>query len=94
MQLKVRSKNKKEIIGGFFKNMTKNVDEAMLSGQKDKDEFFIERRAFLEDYHNKIKETTKRSEALSTATNALSVDYMQVNKSKIRIFVEFHFYEF
>lgn len=74
--------------------MTKNVDEAMLSGQKDKDEFFIERRAFLEDYHNKIKETTKRSEALSTATNALSVDYMQVNKSKIRIFVEFHFYEF
>ena len=58
--------------------MTKNVDEAMLSGQKDQDEFFIERKSFLEDYHNKIRETTRRSEALSQSTNALSVDYMQV----------------
>ncbi|XP_063683546.1 sorting nexin-6-like isoform X2 [Bolinopsis microptera] len=76
--LKVRSKNKKEIIGGFFKSMTKNVDEALLSGQKDKDEFFIERRTFLEDYHLRIKETTKKSESLSASTNGLSFDYMQV----------------
>lgn len=58
--------------------MTKNVDEALLSGQKDKDEVFIERRTFLEDYHNRIKETTKKSELLSASTNGLSVDYMQV----------------
>ena len=58
--------------------MTKNVDEALLSGQKDKDEFFIERRTFLEDYHLRIKETTKKSESLSASTNGLSVDYMQV----------------
>ena len=58
--------------------MTKNVDEALLSGQKDKDDVFIERRAFLEDYHNRIKVTTKQSEQLSASTNGLSVDYMQV----------------
>lgn len=76
--LKVRSKNKKELIGGFFKNMTKNVDEALLSSQKDRDEFFIERRTFLDDYHTRIRETTRQTEQLSESTNAISVDYMQL----------------
>jgi len=76
--LKVRAKNKKELIGGFFKSMTKSVDEVLLSSQKDTDEYFIQKRVFLEDYHNKIKETTKKSELLSESTKALSQDYMQI----------------
>lgn len=76
--LKVRSKNKKELIGGFFKSMTKSVDEALLGSQKDVDEYFIERRGFLEEYHNRIKETTKKSELSAAAASSLSLDYMQV----------------
>ena len=48
------------------------------AAQKDKDEFFIERRTFLDDYHTRIRETTSKTEQLSESTNAISVDYMQV----------------
>lgn len=34
MQLNVRSKNKKERLGGLFKGLAKGVDEVLLSGQK------------------------------------------------------------
>lgn len=64
-QLSVRQKNKKEKLGGFFKNLTKSADEVLLSGQKDVDDFFEQEKTFLVEYHNRIKDATIKSDKMT-----------------------------
>ncbi|KXJ19152.1 sorting nexin-6 [Exaiptasia diaphana] len=64
-ELNVRGKNKKEKLGGLFKGLAKGVDEALLSSQKDVDEFFESEKKFLVEYHNKLKDSTRKGDHMT-----------------------------
>lgn len=58
-------KNLKEKTTGFLKNWSQKADEKlMLSGQRDVDEFFEKERGFLDEYYNRIREATNRSDKM------------------------------
>lgn len=62
-ELNVRGKNKKELISGFFKNITKTADEnILLAGQKDTDDFFEHEKSFITEYHSRIKDCTTKAD--------------------------------
>ena len=61
----MRGKNKKEKLGGFFSRITKSVDESLLSGQKDVDDFFEAEKVFLIEYHAKIKDATTKADKMT-----------------------------
>lgn len=63
--LNVRSKNKKERLGGLFKGLAKGVDEVLLSGQKDVDEFFETEKKFLVEYNMKLKDATRQADRMT-----------------------------
>ncbi|PVD26602.1 hypothetical protein C0Q70_14279 [Pomacea canaliculata] len=63
--LSVRGKNKKEKLGGFFKNLSKSVDETLLSGQKDIDDMFENEKQFLIEYHAKIRDATLKADRMT-----------------------------
>lgn len=60
--LSVRSRNKKELVGSFFKRFTQSADEVLLSGQKDVDDFYEREKNYLLEYFTNIKEATARSD--------------------------------
>ncbi|CAD6186659.1 unnamed protein product [Caenorhabditis auriculariae] len=62
--LSVRGKNKKEVVGSFWKRVTQSADEVLLSGQKDIDEFFEKEKNYLIEYSTHIKEAAARSEKM------------------------------
>ena len=53
LQLSVRSKNTKEKLGSLFKGFSKSIDESMLKGHKDVDQWFENEKKFLTEYHVK-----------------------------------------
>jgi len=53
LQLSVRSKNTKEKLGSLFKGFSKSIDESLLKGHKDVDQWFETEKKFLDDYHVK-----------------------------------------
>ncbi|XP_065832690.1 sorting nexin-6-like isoform X2 [Oscarella lobularis] len=58
-ELNVRGKNKKERFGSLWKDLTKSVDEALISGHKDSDEFFEHEKSFLIEYHKRVRESAR-----------------------------------
>ncbi|XP_031304342.1 sorting nexin-32 isoform X1 [Camelus dromedarius] len=57
--LRVRGKNRKELLGGFLRNIVKSADEALItgmSGLKEVDDFFEHERTFLLEYHIRIQD--------------------------------------
>ncbi|XP_022447144.1 sorting nexin-32 isoform X2 [Delphinapterus leucas] len=57
--LSVRGKNRKELLGGFLRNIVKSADEALItgmSGLKEVDDFFEHERTFLLEYHTRIRD--------------------------------------
>lgn len=80
-ELNVRGKNKKERLGGLFKSMTKGVDEMLLSGQKDVDEFFENEKKFLVEYHNKLKDGTRQSERMTRSHKGVADTFIKISSS-------------
>lgn len=65
LQLSVRGKNKKEIVGSFWKRFTQSADEVLLSGQRDVDDFFEHERNYLVEYHAHIKDATSKADRIA-----------------------------
>lgn len=64
-ELSVRSKNRKERLSGFFKTVSLQADEVLLSTQKDTDEFFEHQRQFLMSYFVQIKDATTKADKMT-----------------------------
>ncbi|XP_062503796.1 sorting nexin-6-like [Corticium candelabrum] len=64
-ELSVRGKNKKEKLGSLWKDLTKSVDEALIGGHKDSDEFFEHERVFLVEYNKRVKEAAVRCDRMA-----------------------------
>ncbi|KAB0407495.1 hypothetical protein E2I00_007669, partial [Balaenoptera physalus] len=63
--LSVRGKNRKELLGGFLRNIVKSADEALItgmSGLKEVDDFFEHERTFLLEYHTRIRDACLRAD--------------------------------
>uniref|UniRef100_A0A452U1Q1 Sorting nexin 32 n=1 Tax=Ursus maritimus TaxID=29073 RepID=A0A452U1Q1_URSMA len=63
--LSVRGKNRKELLGGFLRNIVKSADEALItsmSGLKEVDDFFEHERTFLLEYHSRIRDACLRAD--------------------------------
>uniref|UniRef100_A0A914EJ83 PX domain-containing protein n=1 Tax=Acrobeloides nanus TaxID=290746 RepID=A0A914EJ83_9BILA len=61
-ELAVRGRNKKEVVGSFFKRFTQSADEVLLSGQKDVDDFFEREKNYIVEYHSHIKDTMNKAD--------------------------------
>nr|KAG5687172.1 hypothetical protein BaRGS_033059 [Batillaria attramentaria] len=83
--LSVRGKNKKEKLGGFFKSLTKSVDESLLSGQKDVDDFFENEKQFLVEYHAKIKDATQKSDKMTKVHKNVADSYIQISTGLVQL---------
>ncbi|XP_076442278.1 sorting nexin-6-like [Babylonia areolata] len=77
--LSIRGKNKKEKLGGFFNRLSKTVDEQLLSGQKDVDDFFEQEKHFLVAYHSKLKDATARSDKMTRIHKNMADSYIQIS---------------
>lgn len=78
-ELSVRGKNKKEKLGGFIKGFAKGVDEALLSSQKDADEFFEGEKKFLVEYHSKLRDATKQSDRMTKSHKLVADCYIKIS---------------
>ncbi|XP_041352719.1 sorting nexin-6-like isoform X2 [Gigantopelta aegis] len=83
--LSVRGKNKKEKLGGFFKSITKTADEALLSSQKDVDEFFESEKVFLIDYHVKIRDATLKGDRMTKNRKSVADTYIQISSGLVQL---------
>ncbi|XP_051901115.1 sorting nexin-32-like isoform X1 [Pristis pectinata] len=82
--LSVRGKNKKEILGGFLKNIVKSADEALItgiSGIKEVDEFFEHERTFLIEYHNRVKDATLKADRKTRSHKNVAEDYIPISSA-------------
>ncbi|XP_039247724.1 sorting nexin-6-like [Styela clava] len=81
-ELNVRGKNKKELLSGFFKNITKSADEALiLSGQKDTDDFFEHEKSFITEYHSRIKDATGKSDKFTKTHRQCADDCLTIARN-------------
>ncbi|XP_048381098.1 sorting nexin-32-like isoform X2 [Stegostoma tigrinum] len=83
-ELSVRGKNRKEILGGFLKNIVKTADEALItgiSGIKEVDEFFEHERTFLIEYHNRVKDATLKSDKKTRSHKNVAEDYIPISSA-------------
>ncbi|XP_048586487.1 sorting nexin-6 isoform X2 [Nematostella vectensis] len=78
-ELNVRGKNKKEKLGGLFKGLAKGVDEVLLSGQKDVDEFFESEKKFLVEYHNKLKDSVRKGDVMTRSHKNCADVYIKIS---------------
>uniref|UniRef100_A0A671PHI7 Sorting nexin n=1 Tax=Sinocyclocheilus anshuiensis TaxID=1608454 RepID=A0A671PHI7_9TELE len=62
--LSVRGKNKKEKLEDFFKNVVKSADGVLVAGVKDVDDFFEHEKTFLLEYHNRVKDSSAKSDRM------------------------------
>ncbi|XP_043916826.1 sorting nexin-32 [Protopterus annectens] len=79
--LSVRGKNRKEILGGFLKNIVKSADEVLitgLSGTKEVDEFFEHERTFLVEYHNRVKDACMKVDKMTRSHKNVAEDYIPI----------------
>lgn len=80
--LSVRGKNKKEIFGGFFKNMVKTADEALIastSGLKEVDDFFDHERTFLLEYHVRVKDASMKADRMTRSHKNVAEGYIPIS---------------
>uniref|UniRef100_S4R4U7 Sorting nexin n=1 Tax=Petromyzon marinus TaxID=7757 RepID=S4R4U7_PETMA len=80
-ELNVRGKNKKEMLGGFFRNVVKSADELVVSGVEDIDEFMEHEKVFLVDYHLRIKDATTKADKMTKAHKNIAEDYLHISAS-------------
>ncbi|XP_015677566.1 sorting nexin-6 [Protobothrops mucrosquamatus] len=79
--LSVRGKNKKEKLEDFFKNMVKSADGVIVSGVKDVDDFFEHERTFLVEYHNRVKDSSLKSDKMTRSHKNVADDYNRIGSS-------------
>ncbi|XP_067400187.1 sorting nexin-32 isoform X2 [Emydura macquarii macquarii] len=83
--LSVRGKNRKELLGGFFRNIVKSADEVLItgvSGLKEVDEFFEHERTFLLEYHTRVRDTCLKADRVMRShksTWGLAEDYIPIS---------------
>ncbi|XP_072495238.1 sorting nexin-32 isoform X3 [Notamacropus eugenii] len=80
--LSVRGKNKKELFGGFIRNIVKSADEVLItgvSGLKEVDEFFEHERTFLLEYHTRIRDACLRADRVMRSHKCLAEDYIPIS---------------
>uniref|UniRef100_A0A8D0PJ84 Sorting nexin 32 n=1 Tax=Sus scrofa TaxID=9823 RepID=A0A8D0PJ84_PIG len=80
--LSVRGKNRKELLGGFLRNIVKSADEALItgmSGLKEVDEFFEHERTFLLEYHPRIRDACLRADRVMHSHKCLADDYIPIS---------------
>nr|XP_055170559.1 sorting nexin-32 isoform X5 [Nyctereutes procyonoides] len=80
--LSVRGKNRKELLGGFLRNIVKSADEALItrmSGLKEVDDFFEHERTFLLEYHTRIRDTCLRADRVMYSHKCLADDYIPIS---------------
>ncbi|KAK6107753.1 Sorting nexin-6 N-terminally processed [Brugia pahangi] len=76
--LSVRSRNKKELVGSFWKRLTQSADEVLLSGQKDVDDFFEHERNYLVEYYTHVKEASSRCDRISRLRKNIADSYARI----------------
>ncbi|KAM8928700.1 sorting nexin-32 isoform 1-T1 [Lycaon pictus] len=80
--LSVRGKNRKELLGGYLRNIVKSADEALItrmSGLKEVDDFFEHERTFLLEYHTRIRDTCLRADRVMYSHKCLADDYIPIS---------------
>ncbi|XP_049569113.1 sorting nexin-32 isoform X3 [Orcinus orca] len=80
--LSVRGKNRKELLGGFLRNIVKSADEALItgmSGLKEVDDFFEHERTFLLEYHIRIRDACLRADRVMHSHKCLADDYIPIS---------------
>ncbi|KAK2183269.1 hypothetical protein NP493_316g02055 [Ridgeia piscesae] len=77
--LSVRGKNKKEKLSGFFRTVTQTADEVLLTNQKDVDEFFEHQKAFLVEYHTRIRDATAKSDRMTKSHKNVADAYINIS---------------
>ncbi|XP_033110859.1 sorting nexin-6-like isoform X2 [Anneissia japonica] len=77
--LNVRGRNKKERFDSLYKSLTKSVSEVFLSGQKDVDCFFEHEKSFLVEYHNRVKDSTTKSDRMTRCHKNVADNYIQIS---------------
>nr|XP_019593296.1 PREDICTED: LOW QUALITY PROTEIN: sorting nexin-32 [Rhinolophus sinicus] len=83
-QLSVRGKNRKELLGGFLRNVVKSADEALItsmSGLKEVDDFFEPKRTSLLEYHTCIEDTYLRAGRVMHSHKCLADDYFPISSA-------------
>ncbi|VDM97361.1 unnamed protein product [Thelazia callipaeda] len=83
--LSVRGKNKKEVVGSFWKRLTQSADEVLLSGQKDVDDFFEHERNYLLEYHSHVKEASSKCDRISRLRKNVADSYARISSCLERI---------
>jgi len=74
----VHGRSKKEIASSFFKRFTQSVDEVLLSGQKDVDDFFEHERHYLLEYHTHIKDTAAKADRVCCLRKNVADSYGKI----------------
>nr|KAF6467901.1 sorting nexin 32 [Rousettus aegyptiacus] len=80
--LSVRGKNRKELLGGFLRNIVKSADEAVITGMsgiKEVDDFFEHERTFLLEYHTRIRDACLRADRVMHSHKCLADDYIPIS---------------
>ncbi|XP_032213272.1 sorting nexin-32 isoform X2 [Mustela erminea] len=80
--LSVRGKNRKELLGGFLRNIVKSADEALItsmSGLKEVDDFFEHERTFLLEYHTRIRDACLRADRVMHSHKCLADDFIPIS---------------
>lgn len=77
-ELSVRGRNKKELVGSFFKRFTQSADEVLLSGQKDVDQFFEHEKNYLVEYHTHVKDATAKAERVCRLRRSVADTYARI----------------
>ncbi|XP_030891307.1 sorting nexin-32 isoform X2 [Leptonychotes weddellii] len=80
--LSVRGKNRKELLGGFLRNIVKSADEALItsmSGLKEVDDFFEHERTFLLEYHTRIRDACLRADRVMHSHKCLADDFIPLS---------------
>jgi len=79
--LSVRGRNKKEVVGSFFKRLTSSADEVLLSGQKDVDEFFEREKNYMVEYHTHIRDAATKAERVCRQRKSISDNYGKISQN-------------
>uniref|UniRef100_A0A8C1G341 Sorting nexin n=1 Tax=Cyprinus carpio TaxID=7962 RepID=A0A8C1G341_CYPCA len=76
--LSVRGKNKKEKLEDFFKNVVKSADGVLVAGVKDVDDFFEHEKTFLLEYHNRVKDSSAKSDRMIRSHKSAADDINRI----------------
>ncbi|PAA49342.1 hypothetical protein BOX15_Mlig003888g3, partial [Macrostomum lignano] len=77
--LSVRSKNKREMVQGFLKTGWKTVDDAILSTQKEKDEFFEAQKRFITVFYGHLRSALSEADRMNRHYKATADTYIRVS---------------